>query len=276
MTLALASSKAFASHGFAGTVQSTLALALGRPGRPTRAHSGTLPGSRQITVLYRARLSGSIAEHFGGAADPDVCTPLGSCGLTGTETLTPHAGGEASINAIARASTPAEDLLAAVGVGGRRRVKGVVVTGAVSLDGGGAAEAVEQGTETCHDSAPLGAGAGTILLGTSRGQLRADYLAGFGTFAARTRCPGPAVAGAAALATGAIPVTELAHRTIRLSLTHGGTFADYGYGVHTLSHLELTLTRVRVSVRTPVGGEQIVSGSTGGSSGSFSGVFFGP
>ena len=65
--VSFAASHGFASHGFAGTVESTLTVSLGRPGRTsvtgTRDHS--LP-FRQIQVLYRATLSGSIVEHIAG------------------------------------------------------------------------------------------------------------------------------------------------------------------------------------------------------------------
>ncbi|MDQ6803927.1 MAG: hypothetical protein M3065_02925 [Actinomycetota bacterium] len=258
----VAASHSFASHGFAGTVQSSLTIALGHPTRARRTSSGNAPaGLRQIQVLYRATLSGSVVERIGGAADADVCTPLGSCGLAGTVTLSPRATGvNASLGVIGSARTPYSNLLAAVGLSRRGRAKGVLVSGgALTPQGGVAASALAQGSTACRDSAPLGAG--TVLLTSAKARLYARYAPDFGALGGRTRCPGPAAAAFAFVATGAIPVTRLARRTIKLSLTTGSTFADYGYVVRTVPNLTLTLSRVRVSTRG--GFSSVISGSVG-------------
>jgi hypothetical protein len=277
-TVALAGSRSFASHGFAGTVQSTLTIALGRPGRTQRAQTGNpAPGFRQIQVRYRATLSGSVVEHVSGSADPAICTPLGSCGSAGTLTLTPGASGlQANLTVLARARTPYRDLLAAVGLARGRAGKALFTTGAVTWKGGTVAAELGQGSTTCRDTAPLGPGG--IILQAGGGRLQARYLSGFGALGTRTRCPGPAGTIASSVATAAIPVSQLARRTITISLTKGSTFSDYGYQVRAVPDLTLTLTRVGVRKVTKVNSAIgiNVSGSSSSSGSGSSGTFYAP
>jgi hypothetical protein len=247
VTVPLSASRGFASGGFAGTVQSNLAIRLGRPGRWMTAQTGNATASHEVEVSYRATLAGSVVEHVRGNADPGVCTLLGSCGLEGTLTLEPRVtSGRADLYAIASARRPYRDLLTAVGVSTRGNAKGILTTGSVSWNRGGVlASDLGQGSTSCHDSAPLGSGA--IFLGVHRRHVDAQYSAGFGTFAVRTRCPGPEARNGATLATGEIPLTQLRRRTIKLSLNSGATSQDYGYDVRATAHLTLTLTRVRVT-----------------------------
>jgi hypothetical protein len=269
--VSFAASHGFASHGFAGTVESTLTVSLGRPGRTsvtaTRDHS--LP-FRQIQVLYRATLSGSIVEHIAGSADPAICTPLGSCGISGTVTLAPHGTDvPASINAVASARTPLRNLLTAVGVSTGGQTKGIVTTGVVTWDGGLATASLDQASGTCNDSAPLEQG--NLLLIGGNGRFEAQFEPGaYDTSTGRTRCPGPADTGAPFLAAGAVPAKRLDHRTIKLSLTKGSRFDDYGYTVHTVPHLVLTLTRVRVRTEPEV--ISVANGSLGTVSGRLGGL----
>jgi hypothetical protein len=269
--VALTASREFASHGFAGTVQSSLAIALGRPGRTMRTQPGNAAqGSRGIQVRYRATLSGSLVERIRGDADPGICAALGSCGLAGSITLRPHAThATASIEATAAPHTPYLNLLAAVGLSTRGRARGVVTFGAVNWRGGAVQADLAQGSTTCRDSAPLGAG--VITLAVDRGRIAAAYEPGFASLMARTRCPGPLDTSANFLAAGTVPAARLARRTIRLALSTGATFVDDGYGVRTLGHLTLTLTRVGVSTRVSSG-----AGAFVGTLGSSGGSFFGP
>lgn len=262
-TVALPASGTFASGGFAGTVSSSLGLVLGRPGRIQRTRHIAVPGVRLIQVRYRATLSGSVVEDVSGSATAGICAPLGSCGLKGTVTLSPHATGvAATLNALGSAHTPYRDLLAAVGLSTHGRARGILITGAVILDGGTTTASLQQGTTSCIDSAPLGQG--DILLVVGRGRLVAAEEAGIGITTGRTRCPGPADANFASLATGEVPLNRLAHRTVTLSLTTGSAFSDDGYDVRTVPHLTLKLTRARVGrVR------EVISG-IGGSSGTVS------
>jgi hypothetical protein len=261
-TISLASSRSYSSHGFADTVQSRLSIRLGRPGHATTTSAVPEAGRyHEIFVTYRATVAGSVLERVSGDADPDMCTLIGSCGVFGTLTLIPDiAGGKAAIDAIAPAGRPYQDLLAAVGLSTRGSAKGVEAVGQVSWNGGVLESDLSQGSTSCRDSAPLGPGA--ITLAAAKGRLEAQYTPG-STFMLRTRCPGPEDAGVQAFATGEIPLTRLAHRTIRLRLTSGASYSDYGYTVRTIPHLTLTLTRVRVSAG--------VAGVTS----SFTGSFFG-
>jgi len=87
--VSLQDSNPFASHGFAGTVSSSLVLTLGKPSRPS---SGVTfpPGvktERMRIVTERlsvARLSGQLSGTVQGATDPIVCRLLDSCGVSGT------------------------------------------------------------------------------------------------------------------------------------------------------------------------------------------------
>ncbi|HEY5316851.1 MAG TPA: hypothetical protein VIJ20_02650, partial [Solirubrobacteraceae bacterium] len=210
----LTGSHSFASHGFAGTVESSLTIALGRPGRPMRTQSGEHGHTalREVEVMYRAKLSGSVVEEVRGDSDLESCTPLGSCGLAGTLTLEPRAlNAAASIAVVAPPRTPYRSLLAAVGLGRGRRPSDVAASGGVYWEGGSVLADLDQGSTSCRDSAPLGAG--TLLLGLAKGRLRAVYQPGTGALSARTRCPGPADTAAPYLATGAVPASHLTRRT---------------------------------------------------------------
>jgi hypothetical protein len=283
--VALTAAGTFASHGFAGTVESTVTMALGSPGRNELSGSQNQSSPiRQIQVLYRASLSGSVLERIAGAANPDICAPLGSCGLSGMVTLAPRATGvAASISAVGVARTPLRDLLTAVGVSTGGPTKGIVTIGTVTWDGGTTIAKLAQASTTCSDSAPLGGG--DILLTSGKGRLEAQFEPyGFDTATGRTRCPGPGDTNAPALATAIVPASRLTHRTIRLSLTTGSSFSDSGYTVQTIPHLTLTLTRIGVRTEPEAttvinGSVETVSSSAGtlsGSAGSVSASLFGP
>ena len=120
-TISLAVAQALKAHGFAESITSTIVLHLGRPGRTrtvndTAPRGATKPG-REIDVAYRASLNGSVVEEISGVTDPLECGPVGSCGLTGTITLTPHVTASASLIVDAKATTPRRELLAAAGLG---------------------------------------------------------------------------------------------------------------------------------------------------------------
>ena len=119
--ISLAASPQLKAHGFAGSITSTIVLHLGRPGRTrtenNRSPQGLTKSGREIDVSYRASLNGSVVEEIRGVADPLECGPLGSCGATGTITLTPRATATASLIVDAKATTPRRELLAAAGLG---------------------------------------------------------------------------------------------------------------------------------------------------------------
>src|SRR5439155_17509176 len=85
--------KAFAAHGLAGTVHSTVVVEVLGGERITSGGSGRFPGGtrkrrrRAISVEYRVeRVSGSVVTRVRGLADPDLCGPLDACGLLGSVT----------------------------------------------------------------------------------------------------------------------------------------------------------------------------------------------
>lgn len=249
-TISLVASRRLSAHGFTGSINSTIVLHLGAPGRTTRSASpshvrpGTGTRIRQIKVRYRATLSGDVVERVHGAANPLLCAPLGSCGLAGTITLTPRAGdARATLTAQERASRPRQTLLAAVGLA-RGPAPGVIGFGAVQWHGAGSmAVALTQGSEHCVDAARLGSG--SLLMATNRGRLAVSYTPGalIGDVSAASHCPGPLFNEAVAAA-GHIPVSMLARGTTMIRLTQGFTTTDDGYAVRFVPDLTLTLTPI--------------------------------
>ncbi len=258
-TVSLAVSRAWSGHGLTGTLTSTLALRLGRPGRTQRVQSTFGRGPERIQIIkvtYRATLSGTVVEEVSGATNPLVCGLLGACGLTGTITLTPRAHTDhAVLSAQQLAANPVRRLRAAVGLA-PGPAPGVRAFGVVQWSSGGSLGSdVTQGAEHCHDAGPLGTGA--VLISMSGGHVHATYGIGttFGGAPAATRCPGPLSATGPA-ATGTAPLSALTRRVVRFSLTTGSTGTDAGYRVRFVPHLTLTLTRLRTSttvVRQPAG-----------------------
>lgn len=253
-SISLAASRPLAAHGFAGSITSTLVIHVGRPGKPRPQRSGSPHGharaGRQVVVTYRAKLRGTIVEEIRGAANPLVCGALGSCGLTGTITITPPTSattGRLTVEALA--TTPRRKLLAAAGLGpgspGHVRGFGVLgwdATGTVAAD-------LRQGSEHCVDSAP--GGALELIFVTGGGRWRLSTLPG-GVLgvppAPGIHCPGPALASEAT-GSAAVPLSSLDQRTARVALTTGSTVHDDGYRVRIVPHLRLTLTRVKIRMR---------------------------
>ncbi|MHB1570504.1 MAG: hypothetical protein ACYC0H_15070 [Solirubrobacteraceae bacterium] len=248
VTESLARSVPFSAHGFAGTVNSTIVLRVGRVGRTTRLSSGSLPpGSRlyrKLTLTYRARLSGSVIERFRGASQPAICTPLQSCGASGTSMLAPIAGARrAQLVLYAPMSVPSARLLAVAGLARGVPAPAAGTGGSFWASGGTVTTRVTQPSAGCRDAALLGGGG--LILAATRRKLVASYLApGLSAVGSTgTVCPGPSV-GTAALAGGLLPVAALRRRTFTLRLGTGVPFVDYGYSVAVASQLTLVLTRI--------------------------------
>lgn len=259
-TISLAASHPLQAHGFVGSVTSTVALHLGRPGR-ARTENDSLPlgktqPGREIAVTYRGSVSGNVVEDVRGAANPLECGPVGSCGLKGTITLSPHATAFGALVVEEKATVPRRRLLAAVGLapGSPGNVVGL---GFVGWRGGGTVTSdLSQGAERCRDTTR--AGPSGVIMVTSRSGWAAGTFPGglLGAPGASTRCPGPT------LSTGTIssdltPLSWLDQRTIRVTLTNGSTVHDNGYGVQIVPYLTLTLTRLKVrtkAVRILTGG----------------------
>ncbi len=264
-TISLAASGLLHSHGFAGSITSTLAVHVGRPGKPrtetnhTSGRRGT-PG-REIVVTYRARLRGTVVEEIRGAANPLACEALGSCGVTGTITMTPPAAATtAHLTVDAHATTPRRELLAAAGLGpgSPGRVGGF---GALSWRAGGTVAAdLRQGSEHCVDTAPAGNLGLIIATGAGHWTLSSFFGGVIGSPGTATRCPGP-VPSMQAIGSSAAPLASLDGRTAQIMVTTGSIAHDDGYRVRIVPHLMVTLTRVKVrmrAIRVPPG--EVLSG----------------
>lgn len=260
LTVALTASRTFSAGGFAGTVQSTIVLRLGPLGKATRVSGGQLRTGtryRQLTVIYRAQLGGSLTERVTGDTNPAVCGPLGACGVSGTVTSHPRVtAGEAELTLFAPASRPVSELLASVGLSRGPPSPAISASGIVRWTGGGVARAdIQVGGVVCRDSTPLAGGG--LILATGHGHLGAQYLPPslFPGGSPAGECPGPlggtgVLLGGGVVAGGATSIASLGRRTIRVPLDIGSTFSDVGYTVTTAPHMTLTLTRV--STRTTV------------------------
>lgn len=241
--LAIDVSRSFAADGFSGNITADLTISLGRAGRPSAIN---LSGARRraLRLVFRAAVSGSVAEQVTGDADPSTCGPLGACGTQGTITIRPRAGhGTADIGSVAPAGRPAPGLHAAAGLGPAR--PRLTMFGSVFWRSAGSVTAQIAG---CTDTARLAGG--TIALLSTRHRLRAVYnpLAASGG-PAQTACPGPLPTSlATAAATGSVPLARLADRRITIRLRSGARALDDGYRIRTVPGLILTLTRVRTSV----------------------------
>ncbi len=250
MTVDLAASQPFAAHGFAGTVASTLKLALGRPGRPQRTGSTPPPVPteryRLVRVSYRAAISGTLIAAVSGDADAGLCGPLGACGLHGTLSLRPGVSGvQAAFYAQAPASRPYRDLLTALGISTAGRASGVSVNGEASWNNGGTvAAALSDAAGSCRDATELHGGA--ITFESAARRLGAQYIPSLnGDSSLRTRCPGPE-STQLPLALGTVLQSALGGRRPTISLRGGGPLLDDGYTGLVKSTLRITLTRRRV------------------------------
>ncbi len=248
ITLDYAGKRRFASHGFAGTVDSTLTIRLGRPHRllTVAPHpKGRIQRYREVQVDYRATLAGSVTTAVRGDAQPGLCAPLGACGLHGTLSVTPAADpGQASIQAYGPASRPNRDFLTALGLSTAGRARGISVFGLVAFNHGGVIAAhLAQGSVSCADSAALGPS--SVQLSASRGRVLAQYATGEGLGNLRTRCPGP-FGPQGALAGGSARLDVLSPRRATLALDRGASFIDDGYSASGTAHLRLTLRRRRL------------------------------
>lgn len=243
MRFNLAGTQPFASHGFAGTVRSTIVLRLGRPQR--QSSSSTFPpGIRTQKVrtvserLQAGAAGGTLTALLAGTADATECGLLDSCGLAGTLTLAPSFDGlSGSLQAIGPAKRPYRDFLAALGRG-PGNPRGIQVFGEIGWSQGGTVTEDITQAGTCTDSAVLGAGG--IILAPRGSGLVASYRP---VAAPRTRCPGPIVAPGQALATGTLARADLRRRTLTLNLSAAPAFQDDGYSATISGHFAFSFRR---------------------------------
>jgi hypothetical protein len=233
--LSLSGQGTFAAHGFAGTVNSTIVLHLGRPmGQNQISSSSAFPKGtkvqkmRSVTeTLSLVRAAGSLDAAVSGATDPNICQLLDSCGLHGTLALSPDLrGADAQLTATGLATRPFRDFLAALGLAHGGRASGIDVSGGIfSSKQGSIAEDLAQ-SGTCTDATALGS-AGVDL--TARGP---TVFSSFTESAPslRTRCPGPLLGMSnGTLASATFPRRLLARRSFTIDLTPIRSFQDDGF-----------------------------------------------
>lgn len=246
MTVNLSGTGPFASHGFAGTVISTLALVLGRPSK-TSSGPAFPPGIKTTRIrtvsehLTLRRITGDLGATIQGDGNPLVCRLLDSCGLVGTLGVGDAASAfVGTVIARGPASRPYRDFLAALGLGAGDPRGISVSVGAYWSMGPATAELNQSGT--CTDSAP-----GPIVfvdLLPNHGELKGSA----NTSSWRTRCPGPSLTdGSAPLLTAALPRHALRQRTFTIGLRPAGAIEDDGYTMSVHGHLSVVVRRGRIS-----------------------------
>jgi hypothetical protein len=241
--LDLSGSRTFASHGFAGTIDSTLRLELGRPSSHP-ANGNFPPGIKTQRVrtvveqLSLVRVRGRAAATVRGVGDPIVCGLLDSCGLRETLTLAGRGHGEsAQLIAIGPARRPYADFLAALGLSRTGRARGIAVSG--SVDWAQPVRAVvSQAGNVCTDTAASGGIAISLAPDGASGGLSESW---------RTRCPGPSVGNAQSLLAGRFDRSVLGHRQFTIKVAGKGTSSDDGYAIVARGRLSLVLRRGRIS-----------------------------
>jgi hypothetical protein len=253
LTIDLSGSTPFAAGGFSGTVDSTVALALGRP-RTQPRHVPAPPGStptRFTTVSYGiSHLGGEATATVRASGDSAVCGPFDACGLHGTISVTPRGGsdGSAFLTATAPERRSERDLLTVLGLETGGDTSGISVGGGgdAAMSGQVTADLTQNGG-ACTDQVALQQTeivlrkhAGRLMISVSPlGSQAADPL--------RTRCPGPAL-GSHPLTSASLPLNVLQHSRFTVNL-HGDAFHDGPYSVTTRSTLTVSLQRRRVKTQ---------------------------
>lgn len=247
VTLNLSGTRAFAVHGFAGTISSTLVLKLGRPSAQSPSGSNFPPGiktQRERIVTERlsvVRVDGELSAAVRGTSDPVVCALLDTCGLSGTLTLGPGAPEiNAQVIAMGPAGRPYRDFLTAVGVASGGRSRGISTAVTIDLIGHVGAAISEAGM-TCTDTG--GTGVVSAAVGISRPPV------GGGAFASgwRTQCPGPLFGGEAAGLVASLRPGGLKRPQFTIDLRGRGSFTDDGYVISTQGEESAVVRRGRVT-----------------------------
>jgi hypothetical protein len=247
MSLDLSGTRAFAGHGFSGTISSTLVLKLGKPSSQASGGPSFPPGiktqrTRIVTErLSQVRVQGGLSAAISGTADPIICRLLDTCGLTGTLILSPAAHGLSSeVIATGPAGRPYSDFLTALGltVGGQPR--GIQVSVFVTLKGQ-VRTAVSQAGGICTDTSGSG-GAFAAIGPSARSPAHGGFLGSW-----RTRCPGPLLGNASTGVTASVQPGALAHRQFTIQLRGGGPFTDDGYVVTPNGGMSAVVSRGRIT-----------------------------
>jgi hypothetical protein len=160
-TIDLRGSRRFAAHGFAGTVTSTLVLALAHPRRLSNSGGSSPPTSpskpkrRDTRVRYRVvHVGGSAVSTVRASAVAAVCDPFDACGLQGTINVGPWptSSGFAFIDANAPLSRPKRGLLDALGLTSDGNPSGIGVEGVgIATVRGTLSADLTQQNDACRD-----------------------------------------------------------------------------------------------------------------------------
>lgn len=253
-TVDLTDSARFVSNGLAGTVQSTIVLALGRPHRSSGSGGSSPPPgvkrSQLTEVTYRVtHVGGSAIAAVRSSAVTAVCGPFDACGLQGVIDVAPGitSGGSVYLTATAPLRRPKRDLLTALGVvsGGNPSGIGVQGAGQASVHGEVAADLTQ--SSSCHDHTALRQIAIELQKRTDRLEISASPAASQAADPLRTRCPGPELASHQ-LTHASVPLSVLRHPSFTVAL-HGGSFSDGPYRATTRSTLTVTLHRTGVKTQ---------------------------
>ena len=248
MTVDVRGTSSFASHGFAGTITSTVVLIFGKPTKNSNTQPHFPPGIKTTRVrtvieqLKLTRLTGRLTGTIQGVANPLVCRLLDSCGLTGTIGFGQTAGEfNGSVIATGPASRPDRDFLAALGVASGN-AHGISVAVAGDWAQGPATADLTQSGATCTDAAPGGA----MFMNLTSGR---GGLTGFaGTTSWRTRCPGPILnSQGTPLLAAAVARDALTRRTFTIGLRPSGPVEDDGYTLTVQGHMSLVVRRGRIT-----------------------------
>jgi hypothetical protein len=255
----------FAAAGLSGTVRSTLALRVTAVQRVDGRNTPPAPRSpkrnlmRTVFSSYRVdQVAGRVPIDYSGLPGTGACAALDSCGVTGTMALeTRSGGGTMTLAATGPARRGRKDFLTALGLarGGNPRGLRVAGYGFWAGDGTTTTEAVRPGAPACRDSAPLSGG----LLEAQPGRSTAlfSYESSDGSGSPRTRCPGPLLGAAfepARLATGTLPLRQLARPLAAVHMRTGTELSDDGYSMRTRPDLSVALELLKVRSYTFPGG----------------------
>jgi hypothetical protein len=244
--VSLKDSNPFASHGFAGTVSSTLVLTLGKPSRPSSGSSFRGVKTERMRIvperLSLARRSGQLSGTVRGATDPIVCRLLDSCGVSGTLGLAlPGAGGAVGeLIATGPASQPYGDFLTALGLMRGAASHGIAVAGSIAWAKAGSVNTDLTQPTTCSDQAPLGQLFVSLIPNGASGGF-------FGSTPWRTRCPGPMVPRQAQLLSASSRLRIMGSREFGVTLRPVASFRDDGYTLTLHGRVSLVLRRGQVT-----------------------------
>jgi hypothetical protein len=261
-TVDLSNERAFAARGLAGTVRSSVVLALGRPHVDSRRDEPlgerARGGRRYRTMIatYRIeRVAGDLVARFHGSAEPALCRSLDSCGASGTVRVSPSvSSGDAVFIASGPARRSRRQLGAALGLLPRSRVAGIDSSGYAfwDADAGQVAGSYANGDrQACNDDEPLGPG--SLSFEVTRRRVIATYVGG-GYFGDpfRTRCPGPTfvdVTAGGEPVLGSVPLRAFRRPRVVIPLTRAGSFETDAYAGRLEPALELVMRRVDVDTR---------------------------